>query len=68
MQKKTSGDIYESKRWGLPAEAVGGLGDRLSHQWEQYRGFFKTRTRDSAKHAWTYLRGLLGMQMKRNCH
>ncbi|HEY5156386.1 MAG TPA: IS701 family transposase [Anaerolineales bacterium] len=66
MQKKPNGDIYDSKRWGLPAEAVGGLGDRLSHQWEQYRGFFKTKTRDSAKHAWTYLRGLLGMQMKRN--
>jgi SRSO17 transposase len=66
MQRKTSEDIYDSKRWGVPAEAVDGLGDRLSHKWEQYRSCFKTRTRDSAKHAWTYLRGLLGMQMKRN--
>jgi len=66
MQTKLSGDIYNAERWGLPAKAVAGLGARLRYQWEQYRGCFKTKTRDGAKHAWTYLRGLLGMPKKRN--
>ncbi|MGD0751654.1 MAG: transposase, partial [Anaerolineales bacterium] len=50
----------------MPPEAVAGLDSRLRNKWDQYCGCFKTKTRDSGKHAWTYLRGLVGMQTKRN--
>ena len=63
---EASEDIFSPKRWGLPPEAVAGLSSRLRNKWVQYCGCFKTKTRDSGKHAWTYLRGLLGMQTKRN--
>jgi hypothetical protein len=51
--------IYLPERWGLPKEAVASLGNRLQDSRARYRGCFKTKTRDSAEHAWTYLRGLL---------
>lgn len=59
-------DVYAPDRWGLPAEAISDLGNRLRHFWERFRHHFKTKTRDSAEHAWTYLRGLLLMKTKRN--
>jgi SRSO17 transposase len=53
-------------RWGLPIEAITSLGDRLKDCQARYQGCFKTKTRDSAEHAWTYLRGLLEMKTGRN--
>jgi len=66
MNDETTRDICDSNRWGLPAEAIADLGNRLQRFWERFRGCFKTKTRDSAEHAWSYLRGLLLMKTKRN--
>jgi SRSO17 transposase len=60
------GDLYAPQRWGLPAEVIADLGDRLRRFWGRFRACFKTQTRDSAAHAWTYLRGLLGLEIGRN--
>lgn len=63
--RKTTG-IYEPARWGLPAEAIADLGNRLHRVWYRFRACFKTKTHDGSQHAWTYLRGLVGMGSKRN--
>lgn len=49
----------------MPAEAVPDLGNRLRAFWVRFRCCFKTQTRDASGHAWTYLRGLLGMETQR---
>jgi len=59
-------DVFDPQRWGLPAEAVADLSDRLRRVWSQFRECFKTKTRDSSEYAWVYLRGLLTMETKRN--
>ncbi len=59
-------DTFDPERWGLPKEAVADLGDRLYGFWWRFRECFKTKTRDASEHAWTYLRGLLSMNAKRN--
>ena len=66
MEDETKTDIYAPARWGLPEEAVADLGGRLWRFWERFRHCFKTKTRDSAGHAWTYLCGLLQVKTKRN--
>ena len=58
-------NAFDPRGWGLPAEAVAELGHRLQGFWSRYRACFKTKTRDASQHAWTYLRGLLGMDTKR---
>jgi SRSO17 transposase len=58
--------LFLPDRWGLPTEAIASLGNRLQDSWARYRSCFKTKTRDSAEHAWTYLRGLLEMKTGRN--
>jgi SRSO17 transposase len=58
-------DIFEPDRWGLPAEAVAGLADRLHALWTRFRPCFQTTTRDGSTYAWVYLRGLLTMTTKR---
>lgn len=59
-------DVFDPERWGLPAEAVDDLADRLRHVWSRFRACFKTKTRDPSAYAWVYLRGLLTMVTKRN--
>jgi SRSO17 transposase len=59
-------DVFDAQRWGLPAQAVDDLADRLHRFWSRFRHCFRTKTRDSGHHAWTYLRGLLTMAGKRN--
>jgi SRSO17 transposase len=59
-------EVFDPQRWGLPGEAVANLPDRLQYIWDRFRACFKTKTRDSSKHAWPYLRGLLTMETKRN--
>jgi len=66
MNDRDSTDIYEPARWGLPEEAIADLGDRLRRAWARFRTCFRTKTRDASEHAWTYLRGLVGMDTKRN--
>jgi SRSO17 transposase len=66
MNARKTTDIYEPTRWGLPQEAIADLGNRLRQTWSRFRACFRTKTRDSSEHAWTYLRGLVGMDTKRN--
>ena len=57
---------HAPRRWGLSAEAVAHLGDRLSQFWRRFRGCFTTRTRDTSAHAYDYLRAQLTMDTERN--
>lgn len=59
-------DVFDPRRWGLPAQAVATLGDRLWRVWSDFSDCFKTRTRDSSPHAFVYLRGLLTLPEQRN--
>jgi SRSO17 transposase len=54
------------QRWGLSADAVTTLGDRLYQFWLRFRGGFTTRTRDTSAHAYDYLRAQLTMDTERN--
>ena len=58
--------LHAPRRWGLSAEAVAHLGDRLSQFWLRFRGCFTTRTRDTSEHAYDYLRAQLTMDTERN--
>ena len=59
-------DVFDPERWGLPAEAVSELSDRLRGIWSRFRECFTTRTRDPSEYAWVYLQGVLTMDTKRN--
>jgi len=54
------------RRWGLPLEAVKGLGERLHGLWLRFKACFRSRTRDTSQLAEVYLQGLLVMEEKRN--
>jgi hypothetical protein len=58
-------DIFDPDRWGLPLEAVEGLGDDLHTYWKERRACFRTRTHDGSLHAYTYLRGQLTVEDRR---
>jgi SRSO17 transposase len=58
--------LYAPGRWGLSAEAVAQVGDRLYQFWLRFRGCFTTRTRDTSAHAYDYLRAQLTMDTERN--
>jgi len=58
--------LHAPQRWGLSAEAVAHLGDRLYQFWLRFRGGFTTRTRDTSEHAYDYLRAQLTMDPERN--
>ena len=58
-------DLFDPERWGLPADAVASLAERLHALWTRFRPCFTTTTRDGSPHAWTYLRGVLTMTGKR---
>src|SRR5215472_4586562 len=60
------GARHDPRRWGLSAEAIGTLGERLYAFWHRFRGCFKTGTRDTSGHADDYLRGQLTMDGERN--
>lgn len=59
-------NIFDAQRWGLPAEAVDDLADRLWCFWSRFRGCWKTKTRDTSENAYVYLHGMLTMETKRN--
>ena len=48
---------FDEKRWGLPAEAVANLAERLRRIWSCFRACFTTQTRDTSEYAFVYLRG-----------
>ncbi len=54
--------VITPDRWGLPLEAVKGLGADLHAYWQERRARFRTRTHDGSLHASTYLRGRLTME------
>ena len=54
------------RRWGLSAEAVAHLGERLSQFWRRFRCGFTTRPRDPRTHAYDYLRAQLTMDTEGN--
>lgn len=58
--------VFDPRCWGLSSEAIANLGNRLRDFWSRFQPCFKTKTRNTGEHAWTYLRGLLGMDTKRN--
>jgi SRSO17 transposase len=58
--------LHAPRRWGLSAEAVAHLGDRLYQFWLRFRGGFTTRTRDTSEHAYDSLRAQLTMDTERN--
>ena len=60
------GALRDPRRWGLSAEAIGTLGERLYAFWHRFRGCFKTCTRDTSGRAYDYLRGQLTMDGERN--
>lgn len=59
-------DVFDPERWGLPLAAVQGLADDLRSFWSGSRHCFKTRTRDTSEHAFTYWRGQLTLEDSRN--
>jgi SRSO17 transposase len=59
-------DVYAPERWGLLPEATTQLGVRLYQYWLRFSPCFKTRTRDTSRNAYDYLRGQLTMETKRN--
>lgn len=61
----TNTDVL-SERWGLPLEAVEGLGERLAAFHGQYRAYMRTQTRDTSGYGLAYLSGLLRMESERN--
>lgn len=58
--------LHAPQRWGLSAEAVAHLGERLFQFWLRFRGCFTPRTRDTSEHAYDYLRAQLTMDTDRN--
>src|SRR5215468_3711383 len=42
------GALHDPRRWGLSAEAIGTLGERLYEFWQRFRNGFKTCTRDTS--------------------
>jgi hypothetical protein len=58
--------LHAPRRWGLSAEALAHLGDRLCQCWRRLRGGFTPRTRDPSERAYDYLRAQLTMDTERN--
>ena len=58
--------MYDPERWGLPLEAIEGLGHRLYQFWQRFAVLFRTKTRDGGPYAYRYLSGLLRMESHRN--
>ena len=59
-------DLHDPSRWGLSAEAIATVGERLYEFWLRFRDCFTTRTRDTSANAYNYLRGQLTMDNERN--
>lgn len=66
IKESADPDVYDPDRWGLPAEAVADVAERLREVWSRFRPCFLTRTRDPSEYAWVYLRGVLTMDTERN--
>lgn len=60
------GTLYDGDRWGLSRETVEKLAQRLMEFWERFQNCFRTKTHDTSKYGYCYLKGLLRMQEERN--
>jgi SRSO17 transposase len=60
------GDLQAPSRWGLSAEALSPVGERLDECWLRLRDCCKTRTRDTSANASNDLRGPWTMDNERN--
>ena len=61
------GDRHAPRRWGLSAEAISTVGERLYEFWLRCRDCCPTRTRDTRATAYNDLRGPLTMDHERHC-
>jgi SRSO17 transposase len=59
-------DLYAPDRWGISPEMTSQLGDHLYRFWLRFSPCFKTRTRDTSRNAYDYLRAQLTMERERN--
>ena len=59
-------DLYAPGRWGFSPEITSQLGDCLYRFWLRFSPCFKTRTRDTSRNAYDYLRAQLTMETERN--
>ena len=64
--ENTCNGLFDPQRWGLPADAVSDVGERLYRFWSRYHDCFRTHTRDPSENAYTYLRAQLTMDTQRN--
>ena len=58
--------MFDPERWGLPREKVAKLGEDLEEHWESYCACFLTKTRDTSRNAFDYMRGQLTMDANRH--
>ena len=59
-------NVFDPRRWGLPARAVAELAARLQQIWPRFRPCFRTKTHDTSAYARDYLQGVLTLDTKRN--
>jgi SRSO17 transposase len=59
-------DLQAPSRWGLSAEAISTVGERLDEFWLRCRDCFKPRTRDTRANAYNYLRAQGTMDNERH--
>lgn len=61
IEKINTGEI-----WGLPLQAVHDLSNELQDFWKRFRGCFKSKTRDTSRYAYSYLKGQYCQKTNRN--
>ena len=54
-----------ARRWGLPLDEIGKLGQRLEHFYSRFRSCIRTKTRDTSAYGLRYVSGLLRMETNR---
>lgn len=57
--------IFHPERWGLPDEALDSLPGQLHQFLQRFKHCFRTKTHNRWLHAWTYLKGLLLLPLRR---
>jgi SRSO17 transposase len=57
--------LFDPQRWGISVEKIKTLGPELREHWQRYRRRFKSKTRDTSEHAFSYLQGQMTMESDR---
>lgn len=63
---KNESKVFDPQAWGLPPEAIEGLGERLHDHWDRFSDCFTTQTHDTSHYALDYLSGMLRMKADRH--